>query len=375
MLYSSKYTNNIINKISFDKTIKMNKITIEILKTFFNKLKNSINKIKWSNHIIFYDNISKLDKSELISENIINNLNCLIKYEYYFELKINNHKIYVKLFTKDKNKIYYEYIKLIYIWFDIITSYNDKRCGKNIYLDIYLSELKKKIPKENKILDSENINSGYTYGGCNYYNKIVIYRKEEWFKVLIHESIHAFGLDFSFINNDKISNNIRKIFPINSEINSYESYCEVWATIWNCLMHAFLNEQNNFTNFLNNFKYIYTYECYFSYYQMTKVLSYMGLTYSDLYSKSTTIKDNFKEKTNVFAYFVLKTIIVQNLNDFLMFAKENNDNIIKFSITTKSLSNYCNLIEENYLNLDYKLDTINDNNIKESLRFTIFDIE
>ena len=45
-----------------------------------------------------------------------------------------------------------------------------------------------------------NINSGYA--SINE-GTIVIFRKEEWFKVFIHESIHYFNLDFRTDNEIK----------------------------------------------------------------------------------------------------------------------------------------------------------------------------
>ena len=50
------------------------------------------------------------------------------------------------------------------------------------------------LPVANKILSAVNVNSGYT----SFYNdlrEIVIYRKEEWFKVLIHELMHYYDYD------------------------------------------------------------------------------------------------------------------------------------------------------------------------------------
>ena len=56
------------------------------------------------------------------------------------------------------------------------------------------------------VLEPININGGVS-NVCvkNSLSEIVIFRREEWFKVLIHETFHNYGLDFS----DLIINSLR----------------------------------------------------------------------------------------------------------------------------------------------------------------------
>ena len=378
MLYCSNYTNKIINYIPLEKKIILNKNTKEILRIFFTQLKLAKQNISWEKHVIYQDNEINLKSSKYLPISIVLNIKKNLKFKYFFELNIKKHKIFVNFFVNKKDNKYYDYIKLIYIWLFSVIHYVNGNCGNFLYLNIYLNDSKKKLPSgKNSILDSNNINTGYTYGGCNSTNTITIYRKEEWFKVLIHECIHAFALDFSYINNDFINKKIKSLFPINSEINSFESYCEVWAIIWNSLIHALLNKDNNFDSFITIFREIYSYECYFSYYQMIKILNFMNITYSDLYKqdeKSILKRNNYQENTNVFSYFILKTILLQNLNDFISYTSKKN-NILKFEISSKSLEDYYNIIKKNYTSFKFKLNSINDSTIKNSLRFSIFDID
>ena len=104
---------------------------------------------------------------------------------------------------------------------------------------IYLSEKNKILPsKETDIIDVINVNTAYTYccGSPKTKNEIVIYRKEEWLKTLMHETMHAFGLDFCSLDSDTIAETIKNIFPIKSDINLNESYCEFWAETFNLLI-------------------------------------------------------------------------------------------------------------------------------------------
>ena len=56
-------------------------------------------------------------------------------------------------------------------------------------------------------------------------------------------------------------------------------------------------------------------EVAFSLHQMNKVLTYMGVDYIDLINGNGHIK--FKEETNVFCYYVLKTLILFYWSDFV----------------------------------------------------------
>ena len=61
-------------------------------------------------------------------------------------------------------------------------------------LHLYLTLFEKKIRNIKEVLGESHVNTAYTWH-CSPNNKIVIYRHEEWFKVLIHESFHFFGFE------------------------------------------------------------------------------------------------------------------------------------------------------------------------------------
>jgi hypothetical protein len=54
--------------------------------------------------------------------------------------------------------------------------------------DILLTSAKKFYPKD-KVFGPSNVNTGYSS------DKVVVYRKEEWFKVFIHECFHFFHFE------------------------------------------------------------------------------------------------------------------------------------------------------------------------------------
>ena len=56
----------------------------------------------------------------------------------------------------------------------------------------------------------------------------------------------------------------------------------------------------------------------------------------------------FKEKTNILAYYVIKTILLNNYNGFLEWCKTHNFSILQFNKTNKNITDYCVFIENNY---------------------------
>ena len=163
-----------------------------------------------------------------------------------------------------------------------------------VHADILLTSAKKFYPK-GKVFGPSNVNTGYSS------DKIVVYRKEEWFKVLIHEFFHSLHHErvlFEPVLQERILN----IFKVDSEVNLYESYCEVWARTLNCCILSSCNHVPLETLLYHEKKY--------SVRHMVNVLHQMGLTYPQLFEPS-----DYKEHTNVLAYVVLTAILMHH--DFI----------------------------------------------------------
>ena len=112
------------------------------------------------------------------------------------------------------------------------------------------------------------------------------------------------------------------------------------------------NDQNDFNEFFYNSEIFISYEVSFSFFQLVKVLDYMGLRYIDLYSKnekSANLRDTlYKEDTSVFSYFVVKTILLNNFQGFLSWCNINNLSLLNFKKTNSNLVEYCKFIKKNY---------------------------
>ena len=121
-----------------------------------------------------------------------------------------------------------------------------------------------------------NVNTAFTTT-CPSDSEIVVFRKEEWFKAFMHETIHNFGLDFSNMNNEMVNTYILDIFKVRSKVNLFEAYTEFWAEIMNALFCSFflLKDKNNISEFLSNSEFFLNFERTYSFFQLIKILDFM----------------------------------------------------------------------------------------------------
>ena len=256
--------------------------------------------------------------------------------------------------SEAKIEIYNKYVDAIIMWIYILNQYSSKLCAKSLKVYFYFTSLEKILPKTNiDVLNEIHVNTGFTTT-CPRDSEIVIYRKEEWFKVFIHETFHNFGLDFSEMNIDSCTKSMLQIFPVDSKINLYEAYTEFWAEIMNALFCSFfkLKNKKNIDVFLVNSEIFINFEICYSFFQMVKTLDFMGLNYNDLYmktKKSQMLRDTmYKEETNVFPYYIIKTILLNNYQSFLSWCQTNNFALLQFKKTPSNLNDFCKFIEKNY---------------------------
>ena len=237
-------------------------------------------------------------------------------------------------------------------WLNFIFEYANNKCSKNLTTHIYLTPMKKLLPNNQfTTLGPLHANSGVTTS-CSKNGVICLYREEELFKVFIHETIHSLGLDFSGMSTTIFDKKISKLFPINSKFNIYEAYTEFWATILNCVFTSYYMSDKKVKDFLLYVEFCIAFEEYFSFIQCIKVLKFMGLVYKYLYDDSDLSKKArhylYKEKTNIFAYYIIKTVFLFNSYYFIMWCKRNNTNMINFDKNKNNLNKLYHFISNNY---------------------------
>ena len=251
-------------------------------------------------------------------------------------------------------EIYNNYVDYMLVWLYIVDGYSSRSCANELKIFIYHTNLLKILPSSNiEILDENNVNTAFTRT-CPSNSEIVVFRKEEWFKAFMHETFHNFGLDFSDMNLNTCNSKILSIFPVNSEVNLFESYTEFWARLMNTLFCAYINmkTKNDVDEFLLNAEFFISFERIFSFFQVVKILNFMSLSYTNLYEKSDLSENMrrtlYKENTNVLSYYIITLILFNNYQEFLSWCNTNNTSLLQFKKTISNLDKFCNFIEKKY---------------------------
>ena len=317
--------------------------------------KGIIKKILNSTHITRPKTFKSSDLPPEVVKHIDEHSSSEITYSFaYLERKYQVHFI-----TQENSKdvdlsIYNKYIDSIIMWLFILNKYSSKQCSNTLVLYIYMTSLDKRLPEsKSMVLNAGNVNTAFTWG-CPVNSEIVIFRKEEWFKVFIHESFHSYGLDFSSMDITASTKYMLNIFKVSSDVNLFEAYTEIWAEMINLMFCSFFSLRNktNEAEFLNTFEDLINYERSYSFFQLVKVLHFMGLGYRDLYSSSDKARMLreilYKEDTNVLAYYIIKCVLLNNYQSFLSWCTKNNDSLLQFKKTEENQMEFCRLIEKNY---------------------------
>ena len=310
-----------------------NEQTKNVLKDFYLKFNNSISEI---NNLSIKDGFVEINKTlvkpkdfQIIPELLQNDINTNLIYQTVYKYNIFGKEITIYIAEENYNiEEYNECIRKILILFSMYLKYSTKKCSNSLSIFLFFSKLEKTLPEYGEQIERHNLNNAFTYP-CVKNSELTIYRKEEWFKVFCHESMHNLGLDFSE-KDDTISKElVLKIFPIKSNVRLYEAYTETWAKIMNCVFCSLYNFNDSFDNFIIRFNFLISKERVFVILQTVKILNYMGITYQDLYEENGN-RDKYYEKTYLISYFVINSILLNNYQEFINWCEMNNVNILQF---------------------------------------------
>ena len=372
---SKKYTNIIdllqnfkIDKQPFDSNCKG---VITDLFTLFSQGERKYQKISPGLNPQISDTFTQSHEFGYMSPENQNEIKNMKGTQYKYDFKIDSNIFSIFFYTNTMNgDVVQKYIKWVYIWLYIAKTYAKPKCSSELKIYLYLTKLKKILPTDGVIIGQEHANTGYTMS-CKKDNEINIFRHEEWFKVLIHESFHAFGLDFSELDNTPHdgSEHILNLFPVASDVNLFETYCEMWAELLNVMFIVYFNQTNPVINVYENInKLIHEVENrihnerLFSLFQCAKVLYHYKLDYKEMYEKSPdaqkerTIK--YKEDTNILSYYIIKTIFMFFIDDYMNWCADNNKTdrglfTLQIGHSPNNIKNYCKFIENHYKRTDY----------------------
>ena len=331
--------------------------------SIFNKIINALNiNNSRSNDLSPREKISAiikehLSKSKYIDTNIItyisNNINnCKI---ITYENTIHNKKfiiefiIYEKINISNLDNIVKNMLVFLQILIKISKNLNNEvnSCSKDgLSITFFLTPLLKKLnitnSKSKEILSANNVNSGFNYT-CLSSGSIFIYRKQDFFKVFVHESLHAYGIDKALhneYNDNKNYNKFLDLFAFDAKnitsVGINESLTEFWTSLLYLCIASF-QVSKNLHNFIYTFERLYKLELVHALYQISKILHYNNLTYNSFTNNSNT-NVKYRENTHIFSYFIVKTLMVINHDHMLNSQLFELNNISKLeNIKTNSL--------------------------------------
>jgi hypothetical protein len=232
---------------------------------------------------------------------------------YNLRFSFYNFSIYSKLKINDQ---FVKHLK------SLMSKINDvllkgEKYNKIVNIVLIMSN-KKKTGYTGKVIGVDNINSGLSYNK-DFSNSesvdIMVYRKEDMYKVLVHEIIHYFGLDIQkeYVI-QKCSDIVSRYYKsvLNFDFFFNEAFTEAKAIYYYTLLNG------------NNF-------------QIEKEFSIRQSKVFLLINKCKTVdefreKRNYSEKSHAFSYILLKSALInyrpfitlirgENMNDELKFIK------------------------------------------------------
>jgi hypothetical protein len=242
-----------------------------------------------------------------------------------------------------------EEIRKIYTWLEVVHEHANESCSQTMTMYIYMTNHKKVMPtSKTQELDRIHVNSAFTTA-CSESTVLNVFREEEWFKCFIHETFHNLGLDFSHSNNDSGDQYIHQLFHIMSDVRLYETYCEMWAEIIYLMFYTYRRQQTIEEHLLSFEEKLFI-EQQFSLFQSAKILHHYNLNhYNQLMDKTTTIL--YRDKTPTFSYYILKSLFMYHMDEFLQWCIDTNRHSLQFSTNhSESILLYCQLIQKIHKN-------------------------
>lgn len=321
-LLNYKNQNNLIKLLKFEKKNIINFINSNInLYITINT-----NSLSYNKSIKLYANNFWVD-----TKNVLNQLNKL-DYNIYIEWNsVYNNTIKNSIIIKcNKNNL--KFLKRIKILILIIEYLKYKLNNTNINLVIFLvlTDLKKKFPNNNTIININNVNSGYSNLSSNI---IYIWRYEEFEKVLFHEVLHLLNLNFDI--------KIHHKFIINGPTSYYESITDFWAIFYNLIYLSILTH--------NSLDFLFKIEFLFIKNQALILNNYFIL---NDWKKSNIINQN----TPAFSYYILKYLLFK----YLIFNKSllidnfiYNNTFIYPDLFSEYTIIFNNIIKKKFINYKY----------------------
>ena len=266
----------------------------------------------------------------------------------HLNIRFHSDQQWFKTDSKKKVNIelYQKVVRILRRILFVIKFFEKNVCFKDEHLvfDLFLIDSPKTLPTSRLApLDQESINSGFTtfFNDGKNTKTIIIYRGEEMDKLVIHELIHFFFLDFKhFIINLSLVLNVSP----NTEFISNEAFTEYLTII---IQSGLIPIETQFKNsnanrgVLNTTKVnidmklvfhhaleILYHEIIFGYLQCAKILFQYNIKNTSDFFKPYDSNDKlfFYQKSCILSYFFIKVAMLTNIDESFLFYVSNQTN-------------------------------------------------
>ena len=245
-------------------------------------------------------------------------------------------------------------LQKIYLWLRFVSTFLHKhtKCSQTVNIYLFLTNHLKTVPTHSyEPIHQQHVNTAFTTSCISKTTDIFVFREEEWFKVLIHETFHNLGLDFIDADNSNINKSILELFPISvRDLRLYETYSEMWGEIMNILFIVYWTEppakkgRLPIVRWTQMAEQCFEIEQAFSLFQAHKILCLHKLKYNDLFVAEKAAQ--YSEQTQIFCYYILKSIWMHHINSFLEFcANQPGGSSLKFQLSQKNIEKYVQLLK------------------------------
>lgn len=303
---------------------------------------------------------TELLESHFVPHKIRNYILNNVKHQLEYTFNILQRRVTITIDIFDKKELdclekYDKYIAFMCIHLYIFSKLSKSICSNILNIHLSLTSFKKYFPNENEtssLIGVKHVNSALTTR-CSKHAEILIFRKEEWMKVFIHEAIHSFGLDIDETVSKMINEDLSLLFPIKSKFDISEAYTETWARIINAAFCSYESSKRNdegVEGFITYFEFSLDAEQIFSTKQSDKLLQSMNLNYANLYKNTEEdilLCNTFYHEdrnTSAFAYYVLTRIFMNHYSEFMLWCYKMNKGVFGFQNTIRSSKEFACLV-------------------------------
>lgn len=184
--------------------------------------------------------------------------------------------------------------------------------ARNLNLVLMPIHHQKTLPDQKRA----NINVMHVNGGVNWLGYAMVYRHQEFYKVLLHELLHYYGIDDAMQGYSEIERKMcQKYGIITSRLGLNEAYNDTIACLLVCAVHAYQQTQKTRRVSLVSFTKQFVAAVSSSTSYMFDKCSVL-LRHFDLYPVFPFPYGKFKEDTHVFSYYFCKAAIFCFIEDF-----------------------------------------------------------